>query len=94
MSLNAGRVNQAVGASCSDGSAAGGFNCGLGQGAADCTNGYNLTSVPACLPLGSTADNRCDIGDGAVPACYYQGNAATLLCGTGSGFADNLLKKF
>ncbi|MBN1297493.1 hypothetical protein JXA80_11980 [bacterium] len=93
-SLNAGRLSQAIGADCSDGSAAGGFACETGSAAADCTQGTNLTNVPACLPNGLAADNRCDLGQSAIPMCWSNGSTATGFCSTGSSAGTKLFKVF
>ncbi len=73
VSIDMGRVAPVLGSRCSN-----------GPGAEDCSNGTNNTSVPACNPVGPSADVECYEGSNAGRWCY-PGTTAGVGCHPGSG---------
>jgi len=75
MSIDMGRVAPILGDTCS-----------VGEGASDCPQGYNNSSVPVCDPSGLGADNDCRVGSNAGTFCWPTGSSAHVYCLAGSGF--------
>ena len=62
-----------------------GDTCSVGNGAADCPQGMNNSTVAIC-ESGMQADNDCRSGSSAGTFCWPSGSSAKVYCLAGSGF--------